>query len=307
MRLFRSVWGQFVIIGVGLFLLDRNFFPEPKPIIGPPNVERVALQAQALSQLQGAELNESQVVAIKERELRDELLFIEALDRGFIEQDQVIQRRLIRNMRFMDPERDIDEKTMLIEAFELRLHLADEVIRRRTIQVMETLIVASRGDPAITEADLKVEYEAQQENFQVPVRYSFTHVFLRDDASDEKRENLLALLSDGASPEHARGFGDVFLAGYQFKQRSLLEISRQFGDDFAYGFASQAESLGEWVGPIQSIFGSHWVWVDDIAESRVKSFTEVAQDLRRDIRRDLDDRAIQDWVDSTLQKYEVRL
>ena len=307
MRFFRSVWGQFVIIGVGLFLLDRNFFPEPKPIIGPPNVERVALQAQALSQLQGAELNESQVDAIKERELRDELLFIEALDRGFIEQDQVIQRRLIRNMRFMDPERDIDEKTMLKEAFELRLHLADEVIRRRTIQVMETLIVASRGDPAITEADLKVEYEAQQENFQVPVRYSFTHVFLRNDASDEKRENLLALLSDGASPEQARGVGDVFLAGYQFKQRSLLEISRQFGDDFAYGFASQAESLGEWVGPIQSIFGSHWVWVDDIAESRVKSFTEVAQDLRRDIRRDLDDRAIQDWVDSTLQKYEVRL
>ena len=128
----------------------------------------------------------------------------------------------------------------------------------------------------------------------MPVRYSFT-CFSRNDASDEKRENLLALLSDGASPEQARGVGDVFLAGYQFKQRSLLEISRQFGDDFAYGFASQAESLGEWVGPIQSIFGSHWVWVDDIAESRVKSFTEVAQDLRRDIRRDLDDRAIQDW------------
>ena len=65
MRLFRSVWGQFFIIGLGLFLLDRTFFPEPKPVIGPPNAERVALQADALSQLQGAQLNESQVVAIK--------------------------------------------------------------------------------------------------------------------------------------------------------------------------------------------------------------------------------------------------
>jgi hypothetical protein len=61
------------------------------------------------------------------------------------------------------------------------------------------------------------------------------------------------------------------------------------------------------VGPVQSIFGSHWLWVDDIAGSRVKSFAEVAQDLRRDIRRDLDDQAIQDWVDLTLQQYEVRL
>jgi hypothetical protein len=77
------------------------------------------------------------------------------------------------------------------------------------------------------------------------------------------------------APEQAREVGDVFLAGYQFKERSVLEISRQFGDAFAYDFASRAESLGQWVGPVQSIFGSHWVWVDDIAESRVKSFAEV--------------------------------
>ena len=307
MRVLRSVWGQFVIIGLGLFLFDRTFYPEPKPVIGPPNAERVTLQADALSQLQGAELSESQVVFIKEREIRDELLFIEAMDRGFIERDQVVQRRLVRNMRFMDPERDVDDQTLLTEAFELRLHLADEVIRRRTVQMMETLIVASREQPRITEADLQLEYKARRDNFQEPVRYSFAHVFLRNDASDEERSNLRARLSDGVSPEQARELGDVFLAGYQFKERSLFEISRQFGDDFTHGFASQVESLGEWVGPIRSIFGSHWVWVDDIAESRVKNFAEVAQDLRRDIRRDLDDQAVQDWVDSRLQQYEVRL
>ena len=61
----------------------------------------------------------------------------------------MVQRRLIRNMRFMDPERDVDDQTLLSEAFELRLHLADEVIRRRTVQVMEALIVASRGNPRL--------------------------------------------------------------------------------------------------------------------------------------------------------------
>ena len=190
MRLFRSVWGQFVIMGLGLFLLDRSLFPESKPVIGPPNAERVSLQAEALSQLQGAELTEAQVVAIKEREIRDELLFIEALDREFIEQDQVVQRRLIRNMRFMDPEREVDDPTLLTEAFELRLHLADEVIRRRTVQVMETLIVASRGNPTITEADLQVEYEAQRDNFQVPVRYSFTHSISNSDLHGDRRVSI---------------------------------------------------------------------------------------------------------------------
>ena len=76
MRLLRSVWCQFVLIGVVLFVLDRALFPEPKPIIGPPNAERVALQVQALTQLQGKPLSTAQQQMIKARELRDELLFM---------------------------------------------------------------------------------------------------------------------------------------------------------------------------------------------------------------------------------------
>ena len=88
MRLFRSVWGQFFIIGLGLFLLDRTFFPEPKPVIGPPNAERVALQADAFP-VQGAELTNA--VAIKEREIRDELLLLRRLIAVLLT-DQVVQR-----------------------------------------------------------------------------------------------------------------------------------------------------------------------------------------------------------------------
>lgn len=307
MRLFRSVWFQFFVIGVALFTLDRSFFPEPKPVIGPPNSERVALQAQALEQLQGSQLTSTQMLAIKEREIRDELLFVEALNHGFIQDDQVVQRRLIRNMRFMDPSRDASDEQLLTEAFELRLHLADEVIRRRTVQVMETLIVASRGEVAIGDETLRAEYESQRENLQEPVRYSFSHVFLRTDASEAKRSALVELLASEVSPQMARSSSDVFLAGYAFNSQSLVDISRQFGDDFASSFAAQAETLGAWKGPIDSIFGTHWVWVENIQESRVKSFAEVASDLRRDIRRDLDTAAIEDWVDKTLKRYEVQL
>ena len=307
MRLFRSVWFQFFLVGVALFALDRSFFPEPKPVIGPPNSERVALQVQALEQLQGSRLTDAQRVAIKQREIRDELLFIEALNHGFIQDDQVVQRRLIRNMRFMDPTRDVSDEQLLKEALELRLHLADEVIRRRTVQVMETLIVASRGDVAIGEDELKAEYALQRANLQEPVRYSFSHVFLRDDATEAKRSTLMELLASEVSPQVARSSSDVFLAGYAFNSQSLVEIARQFGDEFAASFAVQAETLGAWKGPIESIFGSHWVWVENIQESRVKTFAEVASDLRRDIREDLDDAAIEAWVDRKLQRYEVQL
>jgi len=307
MRLLRSVWCQFVLIGVVLFIIDRLLFPEPKPIIGPPNAERVALQVQALTQLQGKPLSTAQQQMIKERELRDELLFMEALHRGFIEDDLVVQRRLIRNMRFMDPEQDAEDSELLTRALELRLHLADEVIRRRTVQVMETLIVASRGESSISEATLRAAYQSQLDLFEEPIRYSFSHVFLRDEASQARVEQLVTALGRGASLVEARALGDVFLAGYTFKDRSLAEISRQFGDGFTQRFSVEAERLGQWVGPLQSIFGNHWVWVEDIAESRVKRFDEVAQDVARDIRRDRDRETIENWVDATLAGYEVLL
>lgn len=307
MRLLRSVWCQFVLIGVVLFIVDRLLFPEPKPIIGPPNAERVALQVQALTQLQGKPLSTAQQQMIKERELRDELLFMEALHRGFIEDDLVVQRRLIRNMRFMDPEQDAEDSELLTRALELRLHLADEVIRRRTVQVMETLIVASRGESSISEATLRAAYQSQLDLFEEPIRYSFSHVFLRDEASQARVEQLVTALGRGASLVEARALGDVFLAGYTFKDRSLAEISRQFGDGFTQRFSVEAERLGQWVGPLQSIFGNHWVWVEDVAESRVKRFDEVAQDVARDIRRDRDRETIENWVDATLTGYEVLL
>jgi hypothetical protein len=143
MRLLKSIPGRFVLLGVVLFCLDRGFFPDPKPVIGPPNEERVRLQVEALAQLKGTQLNDSQIEEIKRREIRDEVLFVEALNRGLIQQDQVVQRRLIRNMRFMDPERDAEDDTLLAEALELRLHLADEVIRRRTMYFCVKMLVRS--------------------------------------------------------------------------------------------------------------------------------------------------------------------
>jgi len=262
---------------------------------------------QALTQLQGKPLSKAQQQIIKERELRDELLFMEALHHGFIEDDLVVQRRLIRNMRFMDPEQDAEDSELLTRALELRLHLADEVIRRRTVQVMETLIVASRGEPSISEATLRAAYQSQLDLFEEPIRYSFSHVFLRDEASQARVEQLVTALGRGASLVEARALGDVFLAGYTFKDRSLAEISRQFGDGFTQRFSVEAERLGQWVGPLQSIFGNHWVWAEDIAESRVKRFDEVAQDVARDIRRDRDRETIENWVDATLAGYEVLL
>ena len=311
MRLFKSIASQFVFAGVVLFILDLWLFPEPKPQLGPLNPERVALQTQALQQLQQRPLTEEQIELINKRELREELLFVEAIERGVIEHDLVVQRRLIRNMRFMSPEREASDETLLSEAWDLRLHLADEVVRRRTVQVMESLIVATQSPATPTEAELIAEYNKRLSELQEPERISFDHVFLRSNSSDARYETLTKAIKGGVSPNDARSKSDVFLAGYRFNNLSLLEISRQFGDQFAdeltLRLADKNTDLGMWIGPLESIFGQHWVWLDERESSRVKTFDEVVLDLKRDLKRAADNAAIDDWVDARLASYEVVL
>lgn len=305
MRFLNSVVIQFVGIGITLFLIDVLAFPAPKPTLGPPNQQRVAQQAQALEQLQQIPLSENQRLSIKKRELRDELLFIEALERGIIDQDLIVQRRLIRNMRFMNPDREEVDADLLAEAWELRLHLSDEVIRRRTVQVMETLIVALGGASATDVDTLKAAYDARLADFAEPERFSFTHVFMREEAPASRVDALEALVQKDTKPDEARRASDVFLAGYQFSNLSLVEIARQFGEEFALTFASQSLDVGQWSEPVPSVFGRHWVWLEDKTASRIKRFDEVEAELRRDARRYADELAIQSWVDERMKGYEV--
>ena len=311
MRFYQSIATQFVLAGVVLFILNLWLFPEPKSQLGPPNPERVQLQAEALQQLQQTQLTDEQIERIKQRELREELLFVEAIERGVIDQDLVVQRRLIRNMRFMSPEREATDEALLAEAWELRLHLADEVVRRRTVQVMETLIVATQPPHTATDAELLTEYNNRLSEFEEPERLGFAHVFLRPDAPDERAENLISAVKERITPDEARSSSDVFLAGYRFRNVSLLDISRQFGDQFALELAEQLdgrESTEEtWLGPITSIFGQHWVWVESRTPGRVKTLDEVSVDLTRDLRRVAEDAAVEKWVQARLASYEVIL
>lgn len=311
MRFYRSIASQFVLAGVCLFILNIWLFPEPMPQLGPPNPERVQLQAEALQQLQQSQLTEQQIELIKKRELREELLFVEAIARGVIDQDPVVQRRLIRNMRFMNPEREASDETLLSEAWELRLHLADEVVRRRTVQVMETLIVATQPPFKPSEVELLSEYNKRVSEFVEPERLSFAHVFLRPDAAGERSETLINAVKAGRSPDEVRRGSDVFLAGYRFRNVSLLDVSRQFGDQFAVELSAklgeESDVQGVWLGPLNSIFGQHWVWVEDRSPGRVKALDEVTTDLVRDLQRDAEDAAVDEWVDARLASYEVNL
>ena len=184
-----------------------------------------------------------------ETELRDELLFREAVLRELQFRDAAVEQRIIRNMRFLDAQSKATDQALLEQGYALRLHLTDEVIRRRLVQIMERLIVATTGVARPTETDIQSRYERDLEAWLEPARYTFSHVFLTDERSHEISALITRVSAEDLNPEAARMLGSPFLSGYTFKQQSPDQISRVFGASFSEQLGTTAPEKGGWFGP----------------------------------------------------------
>ena len=241
-----------------------------------------------------------------ETELRDELLFREALLRELQVRDAAVEQRIIRNMRFLDAQSKATDQALLEQGYTLRLHLTDEVIRRRLVQTMERLIVATTVIAPPTDSDIQSRYERDLEAWLEPARYTFSHVFLTDERSHEISALITRVSAENLKPEAARMLGSPFLSGYTFKQQSPDQIARVFGASFSEQLGTTAPEKEGWFGPLTSAFGVHYVYIEEFKPSRTLQLSEVSQRIARDLAREAEAKAVTDWVTTAMARYEVR-
>src|SRR5436309_2509917 len=89
----------------------------------------------------------------------EELLYREALARGYERDDPVVFRRLVQNLRFAGAPDDRDDAALFGDALAMRMHETDPVVRRRLIQRVRFDLEnqAPGGEP--DEAALREQYE----------------------------------------------------------------------------------------------------------------------------------------------------
>ena len=79
--MFNKPWLQFLLLGWALFFASAQLLPEPKPVLGPPNAERLAAMVENYTRFARGGVNPELLERFVDTELRDELLFREALAR----------------------------------------------------------------------------------------------------------------------------------------------------------------------------------------------------------------------------------
>src|SRR5262245_37644658 len=272
----RSPLVHFLALGGALLALrmwwapDEPRDPRPRVVIAAADVARLRA---AWSEEHGTPPTAAAERRLVDAAIEEEVLYREALARGFDRQDDAVRERLVRLGSFVGEEgpRDALER----EARHLGLERADLVIRRHLVEMMRLAAAHLGPDEMPTEAELETYLAEHAAEFAEPARVRLTHVYVSEDAHGPAARALASSRLDdlrGSGRAAAAGRGDAFIHGAEI-DASPDELARFFGAEFAAGLASVA--TGRWEGPLRSTYGFHLVWIDARTPGKTPDFARV--------------------------------
>jgi hypothetical protein len=180
-------------------------------------------------------------------------------------------------------ENRVQEEVLYREGVLLGLDKDDTIVKRRIAQKMQFLAedVAAAHEP--TSDELQDWYRQHADQFAMPARYSFRHLYFSPDrrganARADAERALVKLLDQPEDTALAATLADPFMFQDYYRDRASEFLGKELGPNFAVALAQIAP--GSWQGPVESGFGWHLVFVDTVIPGRVPDFEEVAPDVK---------------------------
>ena len=247
--------------------------------------------------LQNEDLVENNRIIISEAEV-DRLITLWERKRQRLPTQNELQNLIDQQVR---------EEVMYREALAMGLDQNDGVVRRRLAQKVEFISADLAALVEPTEAELTNYLAAHSNKFELPGRINFMQVYINSDKHGANTQNytdsLLIKLTQDSSDIDLETLGDSVMLDQHYEQVSEHDVTRLFGKDFANEVFSL--SVGSWQGPISSGYGPHLVRIDNKTESRQPTLDTVRDKVRTEWlaqqRRDMD----KIFYESLRQRYEI--
>ncbi len=184
----------------------------------------------------------------------------------------------------------VHDEILYREGVALGLDRDDAVVKRRIRQKFEMIAEedAATGTPA--EADLLAYLANHPARFTQPAILTFEQVFLGPPGASPDVVRIAAVTGEslrrGANPE---SFGQPTLLARHMRDTPADLVARDFGDAFAK--ALEQAPVGEWSGPVESSFGTHYVRVAQRTPAAVPELSSVRDQVIREWENDRRQRA----------------
>jgi hypothetical protein len=203
----------------------------------------------------------------------------------------------------------VREEVLYREALALGLDRDDTVIRRRLTQKFEFLTedLAAPRDP--DPAEVLDYFRANRERYRIPSRLSFVQVYFnldrRGTAARHDAELAVVSLRSGSAGANIAELGDGFMLDHTYVRKTEQDIEAVFGGDFTH--AVLRLDPGVWSGPIASGYGLHLVRVDEHIAGRLPALSEVEEQVHEDWSYDQRRRANEAIFERLLARYDVAI
>jgi hypothetical protein len=200
----------------------------------------------------------------------------------------------------------VHDEILYREGVRLGLERDDIVVKRRVRQKIEMIAEEDASTRAPSDEDLSAYLTANPARFVQPAILTFEQVFIGESTYAPGVVHATALtresLRNGADAEE---LGKPTLLPHQMTRTPADLVARDFGPSFAA--ALEKVPVGEWMGPIASSFGAHYVRVSDRTPAVAPQLAAVRDHVAREWENERRQRARDDAYTKMRSEYQVSI
>jgi hypothetical protein len=200
----------------------------------------------------------------------------------------------------------VREEILYREGVAIGLDRNDKIIQRRVLQKLEVLGEETNALSPPTDEDLNEYLHSNAERYATPPILDYQQVLFDPVRHGEQLEAdfsaAMSALIAGADPET---LGDSTMLPTSGSAVSVDRLGREFGKDFADALV--ALPVGNWEGPIRSGYGVHIVRVKNRIEEQAAILDDARTAVERDWENDRRTNAAKVFYETLLSLYDVRI
>jgi PPIC-type PPIASE domain len=194
-------------------------------------------------------------------------------------------------------ERDyVTDELLFREALENGLHRSNPSIRGRLVEEMRIRITGPLPDP--TDEQLVNHYSDNLDRYRSEPTVTFRQVYFAQRPADSAA--ILTQLQHGQPVT-----GEPFRHGLEFPRYGHSMVRGMFGQPIVEALA--VAPLGQWIGPLESPYGWHYLQASERLPAALLPFDAVRQQVENDFLVALIDAAVERHVDGLRQRHAVQI